>query len=85
MRIHLTAGPAAGTLAAPPSKSLAHRAVICAALARGVSHISNLEYSRDITATIGAMRQLCARIYEQDGRLRVEGIGGFATITRPVD
>lgn len=85
MRIHLEAGPAAGTLAAPPSKSLAHRAVICAALARGVSHISNLEYSRDITATIGAMRQLCARIYEQDGRLRVEGIGGFATITRPVD
>lgn len=85
MRIHLDAGPVGGTLAAPPSKSMAHRAVICAALARGVSHVCNLEYSRDITATIGAMRQLCARIREQADGLRVEGIGGFATVTRPVD
>lgn len=85
MRIHLFPGPVGGVVAAPPSKSLAHRAVICAALAHGVSHVSNLEYSRDITATIGAMRQLCARIYREETGLRVEGMGGFATVTRPID
>lgn len=85
MRIRLSPGPVQGTIAAPPSKSLAHRAVICAALAHGVSHLSNLEYSRDITATIGAMRQLCARMYPEENGLRVEGLGGFATVTRPVD
>ncbi|MBQ7859090.1 MAG: 3-phosphoshikimate 1-carboxyvinyltransferase, partial [Faecalibacterium sp.] len=85
MRVHIHPGAAAGTLAAPPSKSMAHRAVICAALAHGTSRIYNLEYSQDITATIGAMRQLCARITAEEDHLRVEGLGGFATVTRPVD
>ena len=31
-----------GVLTAPPSKSRAHRAVLCAALAKGTSHIRNL-------------------------------------------
>lgn len=85
MRVHIHPGAVSGVLAAPPSKSMAHRAVICAALAHGRSTLSNIEYSKDITATIGAMRQLCARITEEEGGLRVEGIGGFATVTRPVD
>ena len=32
-------GRLAGTAAVPPSKSAAHRAVVCAALAAGTSHI----------------------------------------------
>ena len=36
-----------GQATVPPSKSAAHRAVLCAALADGVSHITNIEYSQD--------------------------------------
>ena len=44
-----------GSIAAPPSKSAAHRAVLSAALATGTSHIDNIEYSDDIRATIDAV------------------------------
>ena len=48
------ARPVGGTITAPPSKSMAHRAVLCAALAEGRSPITNLEFSKDISATLGA-------------------------------
>jgi 3-phosphoshikimate 1-carboxyvinyltransferase len=51
-----------GEAAAPPSKSVAHRAVIAAALARGRSVIANLDLSRDIEATIGAVFALGAKV-----------------------
>ena len=41
-----------GSLAVPPSKSAAHRAVLCSALADGASRIDNIEYSDDIRATL---------------------------------
>lgn len=47
---------------APPSKSIAHRLLICAALAEGVSHISGLELSADIQATIDCLMALGAEI-----------------------
>ena len=37
----------AGRLEVPPSKSITHRAILCAALAGGQSHIANLAYSED--------------------------------------
>ena len=40
-----------GVIMAPPSKSMAHRAVLCAALAKGTSHIGNLEFSKDVFKT----------------------------------
>ena len=53
-------GGIGGVIAAPPSKSMAHRAVLCAALAVGRSHITHLEFSKDISATLSAAAQLCA-------------------------
>ena len=58
-----TSRPVGGTITAPPSKSMAHRAVLCAALADGRSHITNLEFSKDISATLGAAGQLCAAVH----------------------
>lgn len=66
----------AGKIAAPPSKSMAHRAVICAALAQGTSTIRGVDYSDDILATMGAMRALGAEITAQGDTLTVRGIGG---------
>lgn len=53
-----------GTITPPPSKSLSHRAIICAALCKdeGISEIDNLILSDDIKATIKGMRRLGAQI-----------------------
>lgn len=47
-----------GTVEIPPSKSAAHRALICAALARGKSRIYPVELSKDIQATMRALETL---------------------------
>ncbi len=47
---------------APPSKSIAHRMLICAAIADGESSISGLELSEDIKATINCLKALGATI-----------------------
>ena len=43
-----------GSLAAPPSKSAAHRALICAALAGG-GRVEGVLPSADMRATLGAV------------------------------
>ena len=62
-----------GAVKAPPSKSAAHRAVLCAALARGVSRIENVEYSKDVLATLGAVQQLGARVEQEEHALNILG------------
>ena len=51
-----------GQVIVPPSKSVAHRMVIAAALSNGVSEITNLYPSVDILATMDCMRALGAKI-----------------------
>lgn len=63
-----------GSVKIPPSKSMAHRAVICAALSNGISKISNIDLSDDIIATAHAMRSLGARILEKKDSLEITGI-----------
>lgn len=65
-----------GEVQAPPSKSAAHRAVICAALADGVSRISNIALSDDISATIGAVRAMGAEVSVSDGYAVIKGARG---------
>ena len=74
-----------GTVSAPPSKSMAHRAVLCSALAKGTSHIENLEFSKDISATLAAAGQLCARVESGPADALVEGLGHFRPVVGPVD
>lgn len=66
-----------GNITIPPSKSLAHRAIICACLAHGRSVISNIDYSVDIRATIEGMRHLGASIKEDKDTLFIDGIETF--------
>ena len=74
-----------GTVSAPPSKSMAHRAVLCSALAKGTSHIENLEFSKDISATLAAAGRLCARVESGPADALVEGLGHFRPVFGPVD
>lgn len=67
-----------GTVVVPPSKSMAHRAVICASLSKGDSIISNLDLSDDIIATIDAMKSLGANIEKiGDKKFRINGANTF--------
>ncbi len=63
-----------GTVVAPPSKSLSHRALICAALSKGESRISNFVYSDDTLATIGALESLGVKFDKQENEVIVQGI-----------
>lgn len=66
-----------GRVTAPPSKSISHRALICAALAGGESVISNLAFSQDILATVDVLTAIGAKIEQIDtSTLKVTGIGG---------
>ncbi len=47
-----------GKLTARPSKSMLHRLLICAALAKGESRVSNFMHSEDIDATLGALKAM---------------------------
>ena len=49
---------AKGKMTAPPSKSMAHRHLICAALAQGKSVIHNIDLSEDIKATLSCIEQM---------------------------
>lgn len=67
-----------GIVNVPPSKSMAHRAIISACLAEGKSVIKNIDLSDDIIATIEGMRSFGSSIHIlEDGarkRLEIEGI-----------
>ncbi len=70
----ITPSRCTGSVTIPPSKSMAHRAIIAAAFADGVSHITNVDFSEDILATIEGMRQLGAQITTGDDHVIVRGI-----------
>lgn len=61
MKAIITPSKAQGTVKAPPSKSLAHRALICGALAGG-SVVNNIAFSDDITATLNCLKALGASV-----------------------
>ena len=67
MRVEITPGVATGTVSAPNSKSMAHRMLICAALAKGKSVIHGVPECDDVTATMECLSLLGARFeYNKD-------------------
>lgn len=57
----------------PPSKSIAHRAMILAAMAPGESSLSPFPASFDAEATLRCIKALGAEWEEEDGTLRIRG------------
>lgn len=70
-----------GEVKIPPSKSMAHRAIICAALSDGLCIIENIDYSDDIIATIDAMNSLGAKIVKHKDYIEV--IGAYGSDEKP--
>ena len=63
----------AGTIAAPPSKSMSHRLLLCAGLAQGESSIRGIVPSEDVCATLDCLRALGASVALDGGTARVRG------------
>jgi 3-phosphoshikimate 1-carboxyvinyltransferase len=74
VEIRLDHSVLSGKVKIPASKSCAHRLLICAALAEGVSVISGVSMSKDIEATIGAMTALGADFDINGDTVTVKGI-----------
>ena len=67
MNVNIAAGKAAGTVSAPNSKSMAHRLLICASLAKGKSIVRGVPECDDVTATIECLSRLGAQFVYGDG------------------
>lgn len=66
---------AKGKIIAPPSKSMAHRFLICAGLSNGTSTIHNIDLSEDIKATINCLQELGATVKIEQNTAIVQGAG----------
>lgn len=66
-----------GKVTVPPSKSVAHRAIICASLAGGKSVIRNIDFSQDILATLDAVKALGAQVSVDKNTAFIDGTGMF--------
>lgn len=73
MNVLIRPGIARGTVAAPPSKSMAHRLLICAALAEGESIVRGVDRSEDILATADCLSVLGASLSWDGSSVRVRG------------
>ena len=73
MIVNVQPGRPVGTVAAPPSKSMAHRLLICAGLSNGVSHISGIDFNEDILATMDCLQALGATCTVEGDTVTVRG------------
>ena len=60
-----------GAIRVPGDKSISHRAVLFAALARGTTNIRNANRGEDVAASAAALRALGVRVTAADGALHV--------------
>lgn len=74
MQVSISKGTAHGCVFAPPSKSMAHRLLICAALSEGESVIHGISRSEDVSATLDCLRVLGADWEREGDSVRVRGI-----------
>ncbi|MBR7165657.1 MAG: 3-phosphoshikimate 1-carboxyvinyltransferase [Clostridia bacterium] len=75
MNVSFTPSFARGSAAAPPSKSMGHRALFAAALGSGESFVSPIAPSEDMKATLSALSALGAAFTPEGEGVRVRGMG----------
>lgn len=73
MKIRINEGKAKGIVKAPPSKSMAHRLLICAGLSKGTCIVHGIVRSKDVEATMDCLRAVGVKLEEAEGSIRVTG------------
>lgn len=82
MRVKIKPGRASGAVTAPASKSMAHRMLICAALAGGVSRVHGVSDCEDVRATLDCMHALGIKTETDGDTLTVHGIDHKALLPK---
>jgi 3-phosphoshikimate 1-carboxyvinyltransferase len=75
-RLVTPSGPVEGQFRVPGSKSIANRALICAAVAPGVSEIRNPGDAEDVALLVNGLNQMGILVRRDGDDLIVEGKGG---------
>ena len=73
MKIKIQKGTARGRITAPPSKSMAHRLLICAAMSEGKSTVKGISECEDVLATLDCLTALGIKTERQGCDVIVEG------------
>ena len=81
MKLAIVPGKANGTIMAPPSKSMAHRMLMGAGLAKGKSVVENIDLSEDVKATLGILKALGCEYTVENRTVAITGIGGKTLVT----
>ena len=84
-KVRISPRKLSGNISVPPSKSDAHRAIICASLAEGKSVVGPVEMSEDIKATISCMKNLGAEIKAEGRNLYIDGRNTFGVGSAQLD
>ena len=74
MKLLITPSRPRKSICAPPSKSFAHRALICAALSERECTVKLTSVSQDIEATLRAISAIGAKVEAADGGIRITPI-----------
>lgn len=83
--VKITPNTLKGSVTIPPSKSLSHRAIICAALSKGISKVENLIFSEDIIATAKAMESLGIKMNLKDNSIDIVGNKTLQLVNSEID
>ncbi|MPW26215.1 3-phosphoshikimate 1-carboxyvinyltransferase [Alkalibaculum sp. M08DMB] len=91
-KVEITPTILRGTVNIPPSKSMSHRAIFCAALSDGISNIKNVLMSKDIIATCKAVEAIGCKIKYKKAdenkelyNLRIQGRPQMKLINEVID
>lgn len=74
MKIRVFPSVARGRVSAPPSKSMAHRWLLCAAMAQGESRICGVSDCEDVQATLDCLRALGAECQIDNDTVLIKGV-----------
>ncbi len=76
-------GPVRGTIRPPGSKSITNRALVCGALAHGVSQLEGTLVSEDTQVMIDSLERLGFELSVQEDGRRIRIVGSSGRIPRP--
>ena len=74
MKIKIEKSVAVGSVSAPPSKSYAHRLLICSALSSGISTVYGISESDDMRATLSCITSLGIDYKKEHDMVKMQGI-----------
>ncbi len=74
MNVRIIPSVARGEVSAPPSKSMAHRWLLCAAMAQGESRICGVSDCEDVQATLDCLRALGAECQIDNDTVLIKGV-----------